>query len=1107
MSERDPVEMLAEEFVARYRRGERPTITEYADRAAEQAERVRTTFPALVLMEDLAFSEFESFDDTKAALGFDEELPIEQLGEYRIIREIGRGGMGIVYEAEQLTLGRHVALKVLSQRALKNPKQKRRFELEARAAARLHHTNIVPVFDVGEYNGLMYYTMQYIQGAGMDAVLDDVILLRSGQLIAVEEDANSQSPTGAPRRSGSVSARSRTSGSHRLSTVPDSYPERKPPTEILRDEAPSFRSDTETHRTSDTWITLSAGAVLPGQTEDAGHATYWESVARVGVQVADALAYAHAQGIMHRDIKPSNLILDGHGTVWITDFGLAKLQDEEDLTNTGDFVGTLRYMAPERFGDEDQPAFEADPRSDVYSLGLTLYELLALKPAFDEADRHRLMRQVMEGEPTRLRKVAPAVPRDLETIVHKAIERDPAHRYQTGGELAADLRRYLDDEPIRARRVLLPERFWRWCRRNPKVSWTAGIAAMMIVATFIAAFIAISIERNNFERLAGENEQLAERERGAKQQVQAALVREKDLRSTEARLRTEAEQARDRAEQSARELQAVTDYLTNDIIGLARPEFAQGQALSMRSILDFAAGRVEHNFANQPATEAAVRNAIGHAYITLGDYKNAESQLTAALAQRRRLLGDEHQDTLATLNNLSLSLSGQGRFAEGQKLQEQVVASLREQHGDEDLKTLNAINNLAATHYQQGQLDEAQRLQEKSLETLRNNFGPRHVDTIRTLTNLAATLHGQRLYDEAQKLMVEAFESRRGILADTHPLTLTIASNMVQNLNKLGRFAEAERLGEQAYRHLNRLLGANHSTTLKTLGFLAQTYDSLGRHSEAQEYHQRVLSAQSEFLGPEHPDTLTTRNNLAACLLHQKRFVEAEHMLRDLVEIYRRKHGDEHPATLSALNNLARAYHDQGMLAVAQHDFRQVVETAERVLGPDDLSTLQFRISLAENLQSQKLLAEAEAEFAAIHQAVQNRYGREHRYALNTARQLARAMAAAGNYEKAEPVLRDTLELQKKTLPAGHWLTAATESLLGECLMKLGKHADAEPLLVDSFRRLKDEGSAPADAVREAHRRVVELYEGWGRPEEADRWRSDPPPESTLPAAPPAEQL
>ena len=188
---------------------------------------------------------------------------------------------------------------------------------------------------------------------------------------------------------------------------------------------------------------------------DTGRA-YWGGVARIGIQTAQALAYAAAQGTLHRDVKPSNLLLDGRGNLWVTDFGLAKAADSEDLTHTGDIVGTLRYMAPERFSGK------GDLRSDLYSLGLTLYELLALRPAFEAPDRQQLVHQVLHAEPPRLRQLDRSIPRDLETIIHKAIDKDPARRYQTAEQLADDLQRFLDDRPIRARRVGAVEKLWRW---------------------------------------------------------------------------------------------------------------------------------------------------------------------------------------------------------------------------------------------------------------------------------------------------------------------------------------------------------------------------------------------------------------------------------------------------------------------------------------------------------------------------------------------------------------------------------------------------------------------------------------------------------------------
>src|SRR5262249_48534832 len=245
---------------------------------------------------------------------------------------------------------------------------------------------------------------------------------------------------------------------------------------------------------------LSSLSPYPSRLSDSGR-PYWQSLARIGLHVAQALDYAHGQGVLHRDIKPSNLILDGQGTVWVTDFGMAKVaSDDDQLTHTGDVVGTLRYLAPERLSGQ------GDARADIYSLGLTLYELLTLHPAFEEIDRNRLVQRLMHQEPPPPRKLNARIPRDLETIVLKAIARDKAQRYQTAAEVASDLRRFLDDEPILARRPSPTERLLRWSRRHP------GVAAslMVIVLLLLTATIVSAVAAGRFQRIAREMAILAE---------------------------------------------------------------------------------------------------------------------------------------------------------------------------------------------------------------------------------------------------------------------------------------------------------------------------------------------------------------------------------------------------------------------------------------------------------------------------------------------------------------------------------------------------------------------------------------------------------------------
>jgi serine/threonine protein kinase len=475
---RDPVEELAEEFLARFRRGVRPALTEYTQKYPELAADIRDLFPALVVMEEAGPQDAGPGACGPAAA---DGRALERLGDYRILREVGRGGMGIVYEAVQEALGRHVALKVLPYQAAADPVRLQRFRREARAAARLHHTNIVPVFDVGEFGGTHYYAMQFIQGQGLDEVVQELHRLRAPQ-----RERRGVSPPAAEKPSLTTSlAGALLNGQF---AAPAEADESQPGAA----DVPAASTPTMPATLAETGDRLAearradAAPLSSSEFSTESDFHFYRSVARVGLQAAEALAYAHGQKVLHRDIKPSNLLLDLQGAVWITDFGLAK-EEGDDLTKTGDLVGTLRYMAPERFSGV------ADARGDVYGLGATLYELLTLRPVCTEADRPRLMRELLHQEPPRPRKLDPRVPRDLETIVLKALAKEPGRRYPTEADLAEDLRRFLADRPIRARRASVGERAWRWCRRNPVVASLTGLIAGLVLT--VVALAVLDAER------------------------------------------------------------------------------------------------------------------------------------------------------------------------------------------------------------------------------------------------------------------------------------------------------------------------------------------------------------------------------------------------------------------------------------------------------------------------------------------------------------------------------------------------------------------------------------------------------------------------------------
>jgi serine/threonine protein kinase len=383
--------------------------------------------------------------------------PGDVLGDFRIMREVGRGGMGVVYEAEQTWLPqRSVALKVIPAASTLDAGALRRFRIETHAAACLSHPNIVPVFSAGCERGIPFYSMPLIKGRSLAEIL---------RIVRTDVDAAAQS----------IDSRV----VHGISAHP--------------------------------WPVV---------------------VARIGLQAAEALEHAHSSGIVHRDIKPSNLIVDGLGKSWVTDFGLAHLAHEDTgPTRTGDLVGTLRYMSPEQIRGE---RCAADPRIDIYSLGATLYEACTLRPAFEASERSALLHRILNDDPPSPRSITPSVPRDLEIIILKAMDKLPAGRYATAREMADDLSRFLEDRPIRARRPSLAERLFRWSKRHRSLVATAiaGIVVSMGIGTITLWRAKKQVESNLIElKIARAKERMAfEGAFGINDFVTVPLLREATLR-------------------------------------------------------------------------------------------------------------------------------------------------------------------------------------------------------------------------------------------------------------------------------------------------------------------------------------------------------------------------------------------------------------------------------------------------------------------------------------------------------------------------------------------------------------------------------------------------
>jgi serine/threonine protein kinase len=424
-----------ESYLDRVKAGKRPTRAEWIAEHSDISDVLGECLDGL----ELVLAAAPGSDSPWHDLAPPESLQSSTvLGDFRIIREIGRGGMGIVYEAEQVSLGRRVALKVLPPSSSLDPRWCERFQIEAQAAAHLRHEHIVPVFAVGSDRGVQFYAMPFIEGRTLAALIDELRV-----------EANAKPPA-----------------DHSAAPASDSA-------------SPSPPSDVPG---------LSAETLLsPSRPESANlpvhqRRGFFAQVARLGSEGAAALEHAHGLGILHRDVKPSNLMVDQRGSLWLTDFGLARFDEDDRLTRTGDLVGTLRYMSPEQ---AQARRAAVDHRTDIYSLGATLYELVTLRPAFQGRDRQELLNQIALDEPTPPRRLNPAIPRDLETIVLKAMAKEIPARYTTAREMADDLERFLEDRPILARNPSWLDRTQKLLRRHRAAVLTAAV--VIVVGSLISS--------------------------------------------------------------------------------------------------------------------------------------------------------------------------------------------------------------------------------------------------------------------------------------------------------------------------------------------------------------------------------------------------------------------------------------------------------------------------------------------------------------------------------------------------------------------------------------------------------------------------------------------